>query len=126
VTLPPARTDFDLTPMYPLPTGDEWRVFAVRVPADLLYFRGHFDDFQVLPAVVQLHTLVLGAVARAWPSLHPSVGRITQLKFRRPIRPEEVLVLTLRHPEGSHQVSYTLTSGARICSQGTLEFADLP
>ena len=125
MTTPRLRLDFDVSPIGPN-QEDGVRSFAVHVPEDLIYLRGHFDDMAVLPAVVQLHTLVCGLAADTWPGLPVSIARITQLKFRRLIRPGESLVLTLRRPAEAPLVAYVLTSGERVCSQGTLEFNDLP
>lgn len=125
MTAPRDRLDFDVSPICPSPEGGS-RSFAVHVPDDLVYLRGHFDNMPVLPAVVQIHTLVCGLAADAWPGLPASVARLTQLKFRRLIRPGDSLVLTLRRPTEAPLVSYVLTSGEHVCSQGTLEFNDLP
>ena len=125
MTTPRHRIDFDVSPMGPSEEGSAYS-FGVHVPGDLVYLQGHFDDMAVLPAVVQLHTLGCGLAAETWPGLPGSVVRLTQLKFRRLIRPGESLVLKLRRPTEAPLVAYVLTSGERVCSQGTLEFNDFP
>ena len=71
-----------------------------------------------MPGVVQLEVIVAAQIRRSWPELG-AVRRLSQLKFRKPIRPGDELVLELARSGSS--VDYTLSLGADICSSGTLE-----
>ena len=96
---------------------------TVEVPADLVYFEGHFVDYPVLPAVAQLEAFVLGAVAEAWPGLG-RLERLTRLKFRRVIPPGAVLRLRLERSAGA--VRFEIRRDDEICSSGSLHFEAPP
>jgi 4-coumarate--CoA ligase (photoactive yellow protein activation family) len=102
--------------------GAEVRVLGVTVPPDLHYFRGHFDVRPVLPGVVQLRTLVMRQVARAWPEL-TRLRRVSRLKFKRIIPPGTRLTLTLSRRAGEPRVGFEIESPSGSCASGALEFA---
>jgi len=115
----PPRTDFVIREH--TRTGDRHR-FAVQVPIDLAYFRGHFVGYPVLPGVAQLVALVLGRVR----ALHPELGeprQILRLKFRRPIAPGDELELHLTVDAVKRQVSFTIARAGEQCSAGLLDFS---
>jgi 3-hydroxymyristoyl/3-hydroxydecanoyl-(acyl carrier protein) dehydratase len=101
-------------------TGEDRVELKLIVPLALHYFRGHFPDFAILPGIVQLdwalqfgrHHFALGVV--------PATIRI---KFRKPIRPNHHVTLSLKHlrARSSLEFSYTDTEGA--CSSGQIGFA---
>lgn len=95
-------------------------VFDVRVPANLAYFQGHFDGHAVLPGVVQVEILVARQIATMWPEL-ARVRRVTRLRFKRPIRPGDDLVLELKRPD-RERVDFDVRRGTEPCSSGTLHF----
>ncbi len=92
----------------------------VLVPPDLLWLRGHFDDFPLLAGVVQLNVLVVGESRRLWPDLR-FVRRLSRVKFRRPVQPGETLLLRLARQEAV--VTFSLEHDRAACSSGTLEFS---
>ena len=93
----------------------------LSVPADLFAFRGHFEGDPVLPAVVQLDGGVLPQVERAWPDLG-CLERARRLKFVRPIRPGDVIRLSLERRNGARQVEFSIETGGETCSSGLLIF----
>jgi 3-hydroxymyristoyl/3-hydroxydecanoyl-(acyl carrier protein) dehydratase len=101
--------------------GASWRC-SVRVPEDLAYFRGHFPDAPVLPAVAQLDGIVLACVRRAWPRLGPLRG-VARAKFHRPIAPGDTLALELERT-GPGAVRFALRRGVEPCSAGALLFEE--
>ncbi|HSZ82694.1 MAG TPA: AMP-binding protein [Polyangia bacterium] len=117
----PAHAKPDLAASAPAPTT---HTRVVHIPATWSYFEGHFDDFPILPGVVQLTDLVLPGVAARWPRLR-RVRRIVALKFRSPILPGDALDLdlTLTAPR---KVSYALRRRDETVSSGALEFAEEP
>ena len=92
-----------------------------RVPADLRWFKGHFEGNPVLPAMVQLHEVLL-LVQGIWPDLI-ALRRITRAKFHKRIRPSESLRLLLKRTRGIHKTSFAYLRGNEKCSSGVLEFA---
>ncbi len=107
---------YDL-PARPLDGEGDRRRFEIPVRADLPWFRGHFEGAPVLAGVVQLELIVVAQLRRVWPELG-AVLRVTRLKFRKPIRPEQTLVLELTRDGAS--VSFALSRGDQVCSSGTL------
>lgn len=102
-------------------TGDRHR-FAVHVPVDLGFFRGHFAGYPVLPGVAQVAALVLGRVR----ALHPEFGEpraIPRLKFRRPIAPGDELELHLTIDGERRRVHFEIARAGEVCSAGVLDFA---
>ena len=93
---------------------------SLRVPAELRWLRGHFDDYPVLPAMVQLWEVQLH-VREIWPDL-AIPRRITRAKFRRPIRPEDLLRLRLQRTDAGLQASFEFRRDDEICSSGVMLF----
>jgi 3-hydroxymyristoyl/3-hydroxydecanoyl-(acyl carrier protein) dehydratase len=95
--------------------GDQAVELDLALPASLYWFQGHFAEFAILPGVVQLHWAVLygrrhlGIVASATSA---------QVKFRRPIRPDEHLTLALATQR--NRLTFAYRRGVETCSSGTL------
>ena len=101
--------------------GDaEVHELTLRVPSDLEWLRGHFDDQPILAAVVQLWEVQLHARA-IWPDLI-TPKRVTKAKFRRPIRPENRLLLHLRRTGEKSRVSFEYRRDDERCSSGVMAF----
>jgi 3-hydroxymyristoyl/3-hydroxydecanoyl-(acyl carrier protein) dehydratase len=91
------------------------------IPGALLYFRGHFSDFPILPGIVQLDWAIqYGKQHFALGDVAPTTIRI---KFRKPIRPNHRVTLILKHlhARGSLEFNYADAEGA--CSSGQIGFA---
>lgn len=114
-----ARGDFGVRELGQV--GGEHR-FAVTVPAELGFFRGHFDGYPVLPGVAQVVALVLARARVVYPELGEP-RQLARLKFRRPIVPGDVLELGLRLDAGRTQLSFTLVRAGEVCSAGVLDFS---
>ncbi len=97
--------------------------FAVRVPAELFAFQGHFPGDPVLPGIAQLLTLVLDRVHVLWPELGQP-RRVTRLKFRQKIVPDDELEVRLERSASA--VRFELRRGPELCTQGTLDFSADP
>ena len=113
----PGRTEFVVRALERV--GPEHR-FAVQVPSDLAFFRGHFVGHPVLPGVAQVVALVLTQVRALYPELGEP-REVTRLKFRRPIAPGDELELALRL-DGA-RLGFSLTRAGEACSAGVLDFS---
>lgn len=118
------RDDFDLELLgHTTSPAGELATFSVRVPADLLYFQGHFPGAPMLPGVAQLVGLVLGRVHALWPALGEPT-RVSRLKFKRPIAPGDPLLLTLELSRaGAPRLHFTLERAGETCTSGAMTFA---
>lgn len=97
------------------PVVEGWQADGGRVSAtltfipDAVYFQGHFPGFPVLPGVTQLFFLQRYAEGAFGVNLFP--GRVTRLKFLKPILPRQPVHMEIvRLAEG--RFSFTLASDA--------------
>jgi 4-coumarate--CoA ligase (photoactive yellow protein activation family) len=101
--------------------GREVRTLEVTVPAELVFFEGHFDGQPVLPGIVQLERLVLRQARRLWPDLG-ALERILRLKFSKIIGPGTRIVLTMTRDPRAATVEFVIASSVGPCASGTLRF----
>ena len=94
--------------------------YAVTVPADLLYFEGHFPGAPILPAIAQLLTLVLDRTHATWPHLGQP-RRLARLKFMAKIDPGDELEVHVGRADG--EVRFALLRRGEACTRGVLAFA---
>jgi acyl-coenzyme A synthetase/AMP-(fatty) acid ligase len=97
---------------------------TVPVPRDWKYFEGHFTHFPILAGVVQMNDIVLPQVRACWPRLG-ALRRITNLKFRAPIAPGDVLALQVKR-RAANKIAFELRRGEKLVSSGALEFGAAP
>lgn len=90
----------------------------LAVPANLLYFTGHFPDFPILPGVVQIDWVM--AYVRHYFKLEGAAAAAMQLKFRQPIKPGDHLTLTLDYHAARHQIEFAYALGDGIASSGRI------
>ncbi|CAN5901709.1 xanthomonadin biosynthesis 3-hydroxybenozate--AMP ligase XanA2 [soil metagenome] len=87
LSLGPATTEI---PVRKLGPGQ----YVADVPRDLVFFRGHFDSFPILPGTVIIERVV-------WPVVkaeHPDVAMLRalrRLRFRQPVMPDSQLAISL-------------------------------
>lgn len=87
----------------------------IRVPADSPWFDGHFPGEPVLPGIAQLG-MVHDLLCRAFDQ-QLLVTRVSRVRFRQMIRPEQQLTLTVKRGEaaGNHPFRITGDEGS-ICT----------
>jgi 3-hydroxymyristoyl/3-hydroxydecanoyl-(acyl carrier protein) dehydratase len=113
-------TDLDFRLVARTATADgEVGTFTVNIPADLLYFEGHFPGSPILPAIAQLVALVLDRTHALWPELGQP-RRVTRLKFMQAIAPGDEVEVRLERAGGD--VRFTLSRGGEPCTRGALAF----
>jgi len=105
--------EFDNSPDY---RKEEGEIRArVRVPSDSPWFDGHFPGQPVLPGIAQLgmvHDLLCRATKQKLP-----MERVSRVRFRQIIRPEQRLTLTVKGGEtdGAYRFRITGDEGS-ICT----------
>ncbi len=86
-----------------------------RIDASHPALPGHFPGRPIVPGVVLLDRLA-DAVQREWGM---RIGKLPQIKFLRPLLPDETAVLTIDgdSPHGK----FVIESGGAIVAKGTFE-----
>ena len=101
--------------------SEEQAELKLIVPEALLYFRGHFPGFAILPGVVQLDWAIqYGRQHFALGSVFASTIRI---KFRKPIRPNHHLTLSLKYVRSRNCIYFDYADAEGACSSGQVGFA---
>ncbi|MHB8381510.1 MAG: ApeI family dehydratase [Candidatus Binataceae bacterium] len=91
------------------------------IPESLIYFRGHFPNFAILPGVVQLDWAVhYGKQYFAPGAYGPDSVRI---KFNKPIRPNHRVTLTLKYVQTRSSIQFEYADADGACSSGQIGFA---
>jgi acyl-coenzyme A synthetase/AMP-(fatty) acid ligase len=73
--------------------------YLADIPHDLVFFRGHFDGFAILPGAVLVERVVWPAAKAAMPAIRALRG-IRRLRFRRPVFPGQQLAIAINHHPG--------------------------
>lgn len=104
-----------------VPGGDRVDI-DLSLPADLLWFRGHFRDFPILPGVVQLDWAL--QFARDHLGLKTPVARTFQVKYKAGLFPCDRVILTLRrHPATSGpatRLTFEYRRDGALCTSGQI------
>jgi uncharacterized membrane protein/predicted hotdog family 3-hydroxylacyl-ACP dehydratase len=77
---------------------DRARSITLEVPTGLAYWPGHFPGEPMLPGVIQVDWAL--RQIEAWRGARPRLVALEGLKFKRPVRPGDTLVLELVGSEG--------------------------
>lgn len=96
--------------------------FELKVPDNYRWFDGHFDQYPVLPAAVQLNRIVLPCVAQSG-LVSASLLRAERLKFSGRIGPGDTLRVTLVASK-PNELRFEIVAGDRSCSSGRLRFGE--
>jgi acyl-CoA synthetase (AMP-forming)/AMP-acid ligase II len=95
-------------------------LLELGVPADLLYFDGHFGQAPVLAGVVQLDWAIL--YGRRHFALAPAFQAIHALKFQQVIQPGDIVRLELSHDEQQRSLVFRYFSDAGQHAGGRIMF----
>jgi acyl-CoA synthetase (AMP-forming)/AMP-acid ligase II/3-hydroxymyristoyl/3-hydroxydecanoyl-(acyl carrier protein) dehydratase len=115
----PARPRFPAVTV--LETEASRALLELVVPADLLYFDGHFPVAPVLPGVVQVEWAI--HYGRRHFALAPAFKGINALKFQQMIRPGEPVRLELVHDEAKGSLNFRYFSSAGQHASGRIIFS---
>ena len=91
------------------------------VPETLHYFRGHFPGFAILPGVVQLDWAI--QYGREHFALGAVFANTIRIKFRKPIRPNRHLTLTIKFVRSRNCIYFDYTDAEGACSSGQVGLA---
>ncbi|AIY41888.1 Acyl-CoA synthetase, AMP-(fatty) acid ligase / (3R)-hydroxymyristoyl-[ACP] dehydratase [Collimonas arenae] len=95
-------------------------LLELKVPADLLYFDGHFEGAPILPGVVQVDWAI--NYGREYFSLAPQFLGMQALKFQRVITPDMVVQLELLHDQQKSNLTFRMISAAGQHASGRINF----
>lgn len=94
----------------------------VQVPADCVWFDGHFPNMPILPGVAQL-TLVTDLLNRTLK--RPVVVRsVSRVRFKQMIRPDDTIAVSLSPTQkdaGSY--GFRLSNGSELVCSGVITIA---
>jgi acyl-CoA synthetase (AMP-forming)/AMP-acid ligase II len=120
------RALFDLAPPRVLGSGAILRAelneaeIRIEFTPDMIWFEGHFPDQPVLAGIAQVHVATLWA-ENLW-AWKPAGAGLSQVKFRRILRPGDIVVLRLQRVGQRLKYSYQLDEV--IASGGTIGGAE--
>jgi 3-hydroxymyristoyl/3-hydroxydecanoyl-(acyl carrier protein) dehydratase len=116
--------DADPRPRLPamrvLESNPERVLLELTVPANLLYFDGHFSVAPVLPGVVQVDWAIF--YGRSHFELAPAFRAIYALKFQQMIRPGRPVQLELIHDRAKDSLNFRYISEAGAHASGRILF----
>jgi len=92
----------------------------LAIPDALIYFRGHFPGFAVLPGVVQLDW-ALGFGKRYFP-LQDALPEALRVKFRKLIRQGDRVTLSIRYLPARNRIEFVYSNTDGIFSSGQIGF----
>lgn len=98
--------------------GDDEYQLSFQVPLDLIYFNGHFDQFHLVPGVIQLKW-ILNFLTR-WLWIEESPSQIENLKFQYFLRPADVVEMIVKRDQIRQKITFSCMCGGRKISTGRL------
>ena len=99
----------------------EENAFTVKcvIPETSDYYNGHFPEFKLLPAVVQID-LVL-RFFRGFLKRNSHLDRMLRIKFMHPIFPNVPFLIEEKVSEETGKLAFRmLLEGEKVCASGTL------
>lgn len=97
--------------------GDEAEL-SLEMPSDLLWFQGHFPGQPVLPGIAQVHMAAQWAEC-LW-GFRPFGAHLTHVKFRRILRPDTLVRLTLTRDVARQRLSFAYEFDGIVASEGKI------
>ena len=97
-------------------------VLALRIPEDLAYFAGHFDEISVVPGVTQIQWAV--HYARQYLALNRIFSHMEVVKFKELLLPGQRLELSLCYQDIGCKLNFCYYSEATEFSSGRIYFHD--
>ncbi len=91
----------------------------IRVPSDSPWFDGHFPGMPLLPGVAQLgmvHDILIRIIDEARP-----VTQINRVRFKQMVRPDQLLVLTIKRGIDGSNHSFRITGDEGLICSGQIK-----
>ncbi len=90
----------------------------LELAPDMLWFEGHFPGQPVLPGIAQVHMAVQWS-ERLW-DWKPASSTVSQLKFRRVLRPGDKVELRLSRPFDKQRLKFAYHLNDIVASEGII------
>ncbi len=94
-----------------------WK-YTLVFPENYRYFDGHFPELKILPALAQIHWILLELGRELDRKI--TLAGIPRIKFKNPVFPEKQVDVTFGYNEEKQLVSYTIREGKEVCSSGKI------
>lgn len=101
---------------------DDGVILNLRIPENLAYFDGHFDEIAIVPGVAQIQWAV--HYARQYLGLEHVFSHMESVKFKELLLPGQECQLGLRYLEGTCKLEFWYRSESREYSSGRIYFHD--
>jgi acyl-coenzyme A synthetase/AMP-(fatty) acid ligase/3-hydroxymyristoyl/3-hydroxydecanoyl-(acyl carrier protein) dehydratase len=90
----------------------------IQVPLDLVYFRGHFDVFHLVPGVIQIKWIIELLQQCSWLVQMPL--QMENLKFQHFLRPADVVEMVFKRDCVRRKISFQCTMHNKKITSGRL------
>ena len=113
------KKDFVIDPIIEsVELNDEGANIVLKVPVDLLYLKGHFDQEPLLPGVVQVDWAI--RLGRRYLDLPAHFLRMEVLKFQELILPGHTITLSLQYKADKGKLFFSYASKQGQHSSGRI------
>ncbi len=97
-------------------------MLTLRIPTNLTYFIGHFEQIPIVPGVVQIQWAV--HFAKAYLGLHKVFSHMEAVKFKELLLAGQPLQLSLRYHPLAGKLEFRYHSETAEYSSGRIYFHD--
>jgi 3-hydroxymyristoyl/3-hydroxydecanoyl-(acyl carrier protein) dehydratase len=97
-------------------------ILNLRIPENLAYFAGHFDEIAVVPGVVQIQWAA--HYARDYLGVDQTFSHMEAVKFKDLLLPGQQLELELRYLEPTCKLEFCYRAAEGEFSSGRIYFHD--
>jgi 3-hydroxymyristoyl/3-hydroxydecanoyl-(acyl carrier protein) dehydratases len=101
-------------------TSNDSVTLTLKIPANLTYFAGHFDQIPIVPGVVQLQWAV--HYAHQYLGLNRHFHQMEAVKFKELLMPDQPLELHLHFNDQAGKLDFCYRSETAEYSSGRLYF----
>ena len=100
-------------------TGADGVELDLAIPEDLAYLEGHFPGLPIVPGVVLIDWVI--ELAACHLALPVEVAQTFAAKFRRVIRPGDLVTLSLRYEAERRQLDFEYRNDSQLLASGTID-----